>query len=460
MKLKGVGKSIGAKIDEFLTTGVIAAAVEVMESAGYQAEKELQMIIGVGPTAARKLMDMGITTVAGVRGNETALALLSEESRAAVPFTCEFMASVPRAEADQFQAALTSAAKDLDGIGEAELLGGYRRGSGALEGEDAHMQAMLVATEWTVSRPDTVPAQARKAKIGALLSEFLDKLAETDVEVQVLHTKDNHASVAIATRAGMAAFKKRDAAGSAGAEDKGDGAAAATASVPSKGKAKAKAAPAFGALPLDLEAAESALESSKGQPKKPAKSFGTAGRSAGPQIEKVSAEEGVAVAAAAAAAGLHAPSGPAVHLLRITVVPSNSAVLSRFCMTGPDTYIANLRALVKPVAPRGKGHTKADLCVPENVGNKYAEGYKLGLYGLTPAWLEVTETRPRGKAAAEDDDAEDGAGTKRVRGKIQLKEMLGDMVDVADEHDMFKIIGHDYQAPEDRAAGTAGEASE
>ena len=70
MKIKGVGKKIGEKIDEFLKTGKLRKLEKIRTDDTSVAINLLNRVAGIGPAKARELFDKGITTIEQLRENK------------------------------------------------------------------------------------------------------------------------------------------------------------------------------------------------------------------------------------------------------------------------------------------------------------------------------------------------------------------------------------------------------
>ncbi|KAK2557932.1 DNA polymerase beta [Acropora cervicornis] len=89
--LPGIGDKIGKKIDEFIKTGKL----EKLE--------KLTRVSGIGPAAARKLVDDGITTVEGLKKVQDKL---NHHQKIGLKYVEEFEKPIPREEMLMLQKAL------------------------------------------------------------------------------------------------------------------------------------------------------------------------------------------------------------------------------------------------------------------------------------------------------------------------------------------------------------------
>lgn len=158
--LKGVGKTILAKFQEYLDTGKLNAI---------EKEKENPMflftnIYGVGPKKAQALIDKGITTIAQLRENQDEL---NDKQKIGLEYYEAIEQRIPRGEIVRFETVLTDVFKEL-GYPSAtmEIVGSYRRG--AKDSGDID----IIMTD-SSHNPD-------------LLSRFVEKLVEMKIVIHKL----------------------------------------------------------------------------------------------------------------------------------------------------------------------------------------------------------------------------------------------------------------------------------
>ena len=121
--LKGVGKTILAKFQEYLETGKLKAI---------EKEKENPLLLftniyGVGPKKAQALIAKGITTIAQLRENQ---GELNDKQKIGLQYYEAIEERIPRAEIVRFETVLSDVFKEL-GYPSAtmEIVGSYRRGA-------------------------------------------------------------------------------------------------------------------------------------------------------------------------------------------------------------------------------------------------------------------------------------------------------------------------------------------
>jgi len=153
--LKGIGKTILTKFQEFIDTGKLKAIEQ---------EKTNPLLIftniyGVGPKKAQELIGKGIVDIAGLRNNQDEL---NDKQKLGLQYYEDIEERIPRSEIDEYNKILSGVFRGL-GFDEAsmEIVGSYRRG--AKESGDID----VIITD--------------KADNPALLSEFVAKLVEDGI---------------------------------------------------------------------------------------------------------------------------------------------------------------------------------------------------------------------------------------------------------------------------------------
>ena len=121
--LKGIGKTILAKFQEFIDTGKLQAI---------EKEKENPMFIftniyGVGPKKAQDLIKKGITTIAQLRENQSEL---NEKQKLGLQYYEDIEERIPRSEIDEYNKLLGRVFSGLKFPNASmEIVGSYRRGA-------------------------------------------------------------------------------------------------------------------------------------------------------------------------------------------------------------------------------------------------------------------------------------------------------------------------------------------
>lgn len=125
MMLRGVGKSIGLKIDEILETGKLDY-VDINIQSVLDRIKVIDLFMtvwGIGPKKARKLYDEGYRTLDDLR-DMGSFDVLTTQERIGLKYYDDFMERIPRSEIEGIEDELR---KTWDG--NFVIAGSYRRGS-------------------------------------------------------------------------------------------------------------------------------------------------------------------------------------------------------------------------------------------------------------------------------------------------------------------------------------------
>ncbi|XP_075771840.1 DNA polymerase beta isoform X2 [Pelodiscus sinensis] len=125
-KLEGVGAKIAEKIDEFLSTGKLRKLEKIRQDDTSSSINFLTRVSGIGPSAARKLVDEGIKTLEDLRKNEHKL---NHHQRIGLKYFDDFEKRIPREEMLQMQEIALEEVKKLDSEYIATVCGSFRRGA-------------------------------------------------------------------------------------------------------------------------------------------------------------------------------------------------------------------------------------------------------------------------------------------------------------------------------------------
>ncbi|XP_043842088.1 DNA polymerase beta isoform X2 [Dromiciops gliroides] len=125
-KLDGVGAKIAEKIDEFLTTGKLRKLEKIRQDDTSSSINFLTRVSGIGPSAARKLVDEGIKTLDDLRKNENKL---NHHQRIGLRYFEDFEKRIPREEMLQMQDIVLNEIKKVDPKYIATVCGSFRRGA-------------------------------------------------------------------------------------------------------------------------------------------------------------------------------------------------------------------------------------------------------------------------------------------------------------------------------------------
>lgn len=124
--IKGIGKKIAEKIDEFLATGKLKKLDKIRQDDTSVALTELTRVSGVGPAKARQLYDAGITDIDALRKRAE---LLTHHQQIGLKYVEDFEKRIPRVEVEEIEAALRRSLACLPQDLVIIVCGSYRRGS-------------------------------------------------------------------------------------------------------------------------------------------------------------------------------------------------------------------------------------------------------------------------------------------------------------------------------------------
>ncbi|XP_075715032.1 DNA polymerase beta isoform X1 [Rhinoderma darwinii] len=125
-KLDGVGAKIAEKIDEFLATGKLRKLEKIRLDDTSSSINFLTRVTGIGPAAARKLVEEGIKTLDDLRNNEHKL---NHHQKIGLKYFDDFEMRIPREEMLKMQEITLEKVKNLDPEYIATVCGSYRRGA-------------------------------------------------------------------------------------------------------------------------------------------------------------------------------------------------------------------------------------------------------------------------------------------------------------------------------------------
>lgn len=127
-EITGIGKKIGAKLDEIFATGKLESAErakELMEST-LESYTQFLNIYGVGPTKAKELINTGILSIEDLREKvKQNPNILNQASRVGLRYYEDFQERIPRSEMELHDEMIHS--RLLPKM-KAEIVGSYRRG--------------------------------------------------------------------------------------------------------------------------------------------------------------------------------------------------------------------------------------------------------------------------------------------------------------------------------------------
>ncbi|KAJ3126592.1 hypothetical protein HK098_007347 [Nowakowskiella sp. JEL0407] len=124
-QLSGIGKSLMRQIDEILQTGKLQEVIDGDNSPKVQAMTELSRVTGIGPQAARRLIDLGITTLEELKKIKHRL---SHHQQIGLKYVDEFETPIPRSEMMEWEKTLSQEIQSLSSKFRMTICGSYRRG--------------------------------------------------------------------------------------------------------------------------------------------------------------------------------------------------------------------------------------------------------------------------------------------------------------------------------------------
>ncbi|XP_030057934.1 DNA polymerase beta [Microcaecilia unicolor] len=125
-KLDGVGSKIAEKIDEFLTTGKLRKLEKIRQDDTSSSINLLTRVSGIGPAAARKLVEEGIRSLEDLKKNEQKL---NHHQKIGLKYFEDFEKRIPRKEMLQMQEIILKEVGKQDPDYIATICGSFRRGA-------------------------------------------------------------------------------------------------------------------------------------------------------------------------------------------------------------------------------------------------------------------------------------------------------------------------------------------
>lgn len=124
--MDGVGAKIAEKIDEFLATGKLRKLEKIRQDDTSSSINFLTRVTGIGPAAARKLVEEGIKTLDDLRNNEHKL---NHHQRIGLKYFEDFEMRIPRDEMLKMQEIVLEKLNTLDSEYIGTVCGSFRRGA-------------------------------------------------------------------------------------------------------------------------------------------------------------------------------------------------------------------------------------------------------------------------------------------------------------------------------------------
>ena len=127
--VKGIGKSIKAKIMEIFETGKLEATEELKQAKGSNVVEQLMNVYGIGRVKANKLKKEGITSIEDLRKkSEEDPKLLNKNQKVGLLHYEDLLLRIPRNEMEKHEKKvfklLSHVSPSLEGV----IVGSYRRG--------------------------------------------------------------------------------------------------------------------------------------------------------------------------------------------------------------------------------------------------------------------------------------------------------------------------------------------
>lgn len=150
-KLDGVGEKIAKKIDELLSTGNLEKLQKIRADDTSTAINLLTRISGIGPAAARKLVDDGITSLEELRKRPEKL---NHHQQIGLKHFEDFEMRIPRDEMMQLEEILLKEVHNVDKSYIATVCGSYRRGASSSGDIDCLMTHPSYTSQSTKHKPE------------------------------------------------------------------------------------------------------------------------------------------------------------------------------------------------------------------------------------------------------------------------------------------------------------------
>jgi len=125
-KLDGIGDKIGKKIDEFIKSGTLQKLEKIRASSSNVSIKELTRVPGIGPAAAKKFVEDGISSIADLRKNTEKL---NHHQKIGLKYLDDFESRIPRSEMMLHEKFVVDAMSSFDKDIQVSICGSYRRGA-------------------------------------------------------------------------------------------------------------------------------------------------------------------------------------------------------------------------------------------------------------------------------------------------------------------------------------------
>lgn len=181
MELRGVGKSLGAHIDEIIDTGRFSKLEDRRNVPQSVTIGELCRISGIGPVTARKLVEQhGVTSIEDLRNKvQRAEVHLNKQQSLGLRLLVELETRIPRSEMDAFQRLIQQVVRDelhwTDDRIHFDICGSYRRG----KAESGDIDILVTQTE------------PKRMSNGRALSELVNAMKRRHIVTDVIGLGDS-----------------------------------------------------------------------------------------------------------------------------------------------------------------------------------------------------------------------------------------------------------------------------
>ncbi|GFS31051.1 DNA polymerase beta [Nephila pilipes] len=126
LALKGVGKKIADKIDEFIDTGKLEKLEKIRKDDTSQAINLLTKVVGIGPAAAQKFVKEGMMTIEDLQKN---INKLNHQQKIGLKYFDDFEKKIPREEMQELEKKIVNICHSIDEKYIVTICGSYRRGA-------------------------------------------------------------------------------------------------------------------------------------------------------------------------------------------------------------------------------------------------------------------------------------------------------------------------------------------
>uniref|UniRef100_K1QPA4 DNA polymerase n=1 Tax=Magallana gigas TaxID=29159 RepID=K1QPA4_MAGGI len=165
----GIGDKIAKKIDEYIDTGSLRKLEKIRADDTSVAINELTKVTGIGPAAAQKLVQEGITSIEELRKHPDKL---NHHQQIGLKHFEDFEKRIPRAEMEQIQDTAFSEIRKLDDKFEARVCGSFRRGAES-SGDIDILLTHPDYTSKTKGKPDLLHQVVKRLEKVGLITDTL-----------------------------------------------------------------------------------------------------------------------------------------------------------------------------------------------------------------------------------------------------------------------------------------------